>query len=300
MEKGISTEKFDKREELREDKLNEILHSARLMGVKAINFTGGGEPMLHPNIEQILINSIDTFDTSLITNGVLVTEAIAKDVISHMSWCRVSLDAATPKTYRIIRRVSEEQMYIAIRAIRDIVKHKGDCTVGVGFVATDLNYAEIYEAAELAKMLGVDNIRISIAYGLKSDQTWMVRARNLAEHAMELQDDTFTVFNTMPQKVFDIDRGVQDYDRCYVKDLQAYIGADSNVYMCCTYAYNDQGLLGSLADQTFQYLWEGKHKEDIYEHHNPQHHCKIPCQYRHKNEFIGYCLKENPKHVNFI
>jgi hypothetical protein len=115
-----------------------------------------------------------------------------------------------------------------------------------------------------------------------------------------LSDDKFTVFNLFGDRVKDLFDGKQDYDFCPIKDLMTYIGADYNVYTCCTLAYNHRGLIGSIKDQSFRDLWLSKEKTAMFAAHNPRQHCQLPCLYKNKNLFINYCTKKNPKHVNYI
>ena len=82
--------------------------------------------------------------------------------------------------------------------------------------------------------------------------------------------------------------------------MQVYIAADSNVYTCCTLAYNKKGLIGSIKDQTFKQLWESEERKTLYNNHKANIICNIPCMYKGKNEFIEYVVKKDPKHINFI
>ena len=82
--------------------------------------------------------------------------------------------------------------------------------------------------------------------------------------------------------------------------MLTYIGADYGVYTCCTLAYNNKGFIGDINDQSFREIWESNMKQKLFAQHNPKIHCKFPCMYAEKNRFINYCIKENPKHINFI
>jgi len=85
-----------------------------------------------------------------------------------------------------------------------------------------------------------------------------------------------------------------------MKELVPYIGADLNVYTCCMLAYNDLGYIGSLKGQTFAQLWNSPEKRAFFESHDPRKLCRLPCMFEFKNEFINYCLKKNPRHINYI
>ena len=125
-------------------------------------------------------------------------------------------------------------------------------------------------------------------------------AKDLSSEAAQLSDGKFTVFNLFNDRVQDNFEGIQDYDFCPIKELLAYVGADYNVYTCCTLAYNDRGFIGSIKDQSFRDLWESNEKRKMFSEHNPRIHCKNPCMYKNKNDFINYCLNKEPRHVNFI
>ena len=128
----------------------------------------------------------------------------------------------------------------------------------------------------------------------------MDEAKDLCQVAQGLTDEKFTVFNLFNDRIRDNFIGVQDYDNCPIKDLQVYVGADYNVYTCCTLAYNQRGLIGSIKDHTFQSLWMSKKKTEMYKNHNPRVLCQHPCMYYNKNEFINYTIKKDARHVNFI
>jgi MoaA/NifB/PqqE/SkfB family radical SAM enzyme len=130
--------------------------------------------------------------------------------------------------------------------------------------------------------------------------SFLSEAQDLARKAENLSDDNFTVFNLLNDRVRDCFEGVQNYDFCPIKDLLTYIGADYNVYSCCTLAYNSKGYIGSIKNQSFKQVWESQEKIDKFSSHNPLKHCQHPCMYRNKNEFINYCIKKNPKHTNYI
>ncbi|MEK0346451.1 MAG: SPASM domain-containing protein, partial [Nitrosopumilus sp.] len=177
------------------------------------------------------------------------------------------------------------------------------CVLGVGFVVNKENYLEIFDAAKIFKDLGVDNFRISGAFtplGYKYFEHFKDEALELAKQAEELSDDNFTVFNLFNDRLRDLFEGVQDYDFCSIKELQCYVGADQKVYLCCTLSYNEKGLIGSIHDKSFRELWQSNEKISLFSEHNPRKMCKHQCIYKNKNEFINYCIKNDPKHINFI
>ena len=82
------------------EKCLEILDDCEMLGVKAIQFTGGGEPTVHPEHIKIFDYAQRRFKTGLITNGFYLKDLA---VYNRFDWIRVSLDAFTKETYQKIR-----------------------------------------------------------------------------------------------------------------------------------------------------------------------------------------------------
>ena len=304
MDGYLSNQNFTAKEILPYEKMIEILNSLKSMGIKAVQYTGGGEPLVHPKIYDIFKHSLNlNFDMALVSNGMALTEKIC-DLLGDSSWTRISLDASSDKMYSFLRKVKQGTFDKTIANISNLVKHRRKCILGVGFVVQKENYREVLDAAKLCKELGVNNFRISAAFttmGYDYFASFEEEAKSICAQAKEeFEDENFTIFNLFNDRVKDTFEGIQDYNFCPIKELQIYIGADCKVYTCCTLAYNDKGEIGSLKNQTFEELWFGEKKKVMYENHNPSKHCQFPCMYKGKNEFINYCIKKDPLHTNFI
>lgn len=299
----LSNETFNPKESLSWDKISSLLDDFKEMGVKAVQYTGGGEPLVHPNIKDSFCKTFDNgLELALVSNGYALNDGLC-DILGDATWVRISVDAYSKKLYSFIRNVHEGSMDIVINNIKNLISRKRTVTLGVGFVVEKENYMEVYESAKFFKELGVDNFRISAAFttmGYSYFKDFEEVATDLCAKAAELSTDSFQVFNLFDSRLKDNFLSVQDYSFCPIKDLQVFVGADFNVYTCCTLAYNKKGLIGSVANQSFKELWESPAKIKMYEGHNPKQHCTFPCMYRGKNEFINYCIKKDPKHVNFI
>jgi MoaA/NifB/PqqE/SkfB family radical SAM enzyme len=259
-------------------KVQEILQDCASMGVKAVSFTGGGEPTVHPQFQDSVDEATRLgLKYGLITNGVL----LSKFDVSMASWIRISLDAAKPETYAKIRQVPGGHFHKALESIR---KHK----CGVGFVVTNDNWREVKEAALLAKSLGASNIRIAGQFnegGLSIYSNYSVIAR-LCKETESLSGDGFTVHNNLGR----LESLTPKHPFCGYQYLTTYIGADQNMYRCCVYAYNPHGLIGSVKEKRFSEAWaEANLKLDATECRN--------CNFIGINEGINEALNEDESSV---
>jgi len=227
------------------EKVIEILDDCVDLKVEAIQYTGGGEPTIHPDFNFIVD---ETMKRGL--RWALVTNGVKKRSYAGASWVRVSLDAANAETYARIRSVDASHFDRACESIR-LWK------TGVGFVVTPENWEEVYDAALLVRSLGAKNIRIGAQFSDKGKdlfKDFFAECRMLCKHTETLSDDSFTVHNRFNEKIGDLE-SPPDYERCGYQYFTTYIGADQNLYRCCVYAYNPRGLLGTIKGRRFKDVW---------------------------------------------
>lgn len=304
MPESACNQKFRPHDSIPNEKLLEIIDSCKNMGVNAIQITGGGEPLIHPDIKGVIRKIIDDgFDLGLVTNGQALDDELI-EMLSDVAWIRISVDASNKDTYSLIRRVKTVNYEKVMSNITRLASIKRKTILGIGFVVNRENYSEIYDTCKMFKEKGVDNFRISASFnplGIRYFDGIYDHAKDLSEKAkLELEDENFTVFNLFNDRIGDLFHGKQDYDFCPMKELVPYVAADMNVYTCCILSYNKNGYIGSIKDQTFEELWHSNDKIQCFKRHNPRKNCQLPCMFESKNHFINYCIKNDAKHVNFI
>ncbi len=280
------------------------------MGVKAIEFTGGGEPTVHPDIDQLVERSVAYgLEAAMVSNGVLVRRKLPPELAMRMSWWRISVDAATPATYAMTRRSPEAHFAQARETIEWLAKHKqstpgGGPTLGMGFAVTRDNYKEIREGARLAREWGADNVRFSALFNPEGPRYYdgiYEEARDACKEAVAEfhKPPGFRVFARFGEKMDDLFLGNPDYQFCGYERLVTYVGGDQNVYRCCVYSYNDHGFLGTVKDKSFREMWfspEVRAKLETFDARSCQR-----CQFNDRNRFIDYLVRpEGPRHSSFV
>lgn len=237
---------YNPNRKLTTEKALEVLDDCAEMGVRAISFTGGGEPTVHPDFQIIVDRATDLgLKWSLVTNGVL----LHKFDVTKASWIRVSLDASRPETYSKIRKVPTAHFDRALQAV------KGN---GVGFVVTPDNWEEVVEATEIVRDLGAKHFRIGSQ--VAEDNVWLgdreriQQVSRLCAIAESKSRPGFEVHNRF-NMIFEGEEIPKD-GLCGFQYFTTYIGADQNLYRCCVYAYNPRGLVGTIKDKRFKDAWE--------------------------------------------
>jgi MoaA/NifB/PqqE/SkfB family radical SAM enzyme len=272
------------------EKMHEILDDFHDMGVKAVTYSGGGEPLMHTHIVAFMEKTLEHgIDLSIITNGQMLVKRRA-EVLAHAKWVRVSIDYTSAAEMAASRAVPEKNFAMVLTNLKKFASMKDEgCDLGVNFIVHQNNYHRIAEFAGTLKDLGVENVRFSPMWVpqiasyhapiLKEVQRQMERARALI-------DERFSINST-----YDVESEshspMRAYTHCHYMQVVPVIGADQVVYACHNTAYAKHGAIGSIKHQSFKDLWFSDEAKTVFEGLNPQHVCKHQCASDFKNRFIN-------------
>jgi len=312
MSGGFSTEQFSQdgnknpNRKIATQKAMEILDDCSAIGVKAIQFTGGGEPTVHPDhIRLFDYAGLLGLQTSLVTNGCILREGW-EAILPRMKWIRVSVDAGTAKTYSKVRSVKESmftKVWTNIALLAEEIRNAGtDCLLGVGFVVTRENWKEIGHCLDLAKQAGVPYVRLSAMFSNSGESyyDWIYDSiRDKIEDMRTLyEDDVFKVVDLFGDRISDLHQHAPDYNFCGYQQFNMYIGGNLKVYRCCTTSYTKHGEVGDLSKQSFRKWFESEQKRGAYKGFDATT-CHT-CQFNGKNRAINYMLDADPLHAEFV
>ena len=292
------------------DKLQEIIADMGAMGVKALTFSGGGEPLTYPHIIEAVQQIKDYgIDLSLITNGQLLKGKIAESFYAA-KWVRISFDAPVASVYSSLRRIPEASFHKVCENIRSFAQNKDrDCVLGVNFVISKANCDYVYEAAALLKELGVDNVKFAAVVENEPHYHMGIKDKVIEQlHRVEKElavsvgakEKEFRIVNNYENDWMDKNFTTQPFDKCYTCRLITIIAADQRVYLCHTRAYDSQAVVGDLHNQSFRVMWFSDATKKRLEELQPKRDCRNFCAYEERNKLIQAYFDTDMRHVNFI
>ena len=131
-----------------------------LPNVKSVDFTGGGEPLLQPKLEEWMADAKRAgCETGFLSNGLLLRkDRLSRILEVGVDWICISMDGATADMYNKIRigsdfdRVCENVANLAALRTAKLPKTM------INFVLMDLNIHQIQDMVRLTAKLGVDQI----------------------------------------------------------------------------------------------------------------------------------------------
>jgi MoaA/NifB/PqqE/SkfB family radical SAM enzyme len=277
------------------EKCFELIDDFAEIGVKAIQFTGGGEPSVHPDFEEIVSHALNNgLQVGLVTNA---TRLLSSRTLERLSWVRVSIDAGNRRTYETTRR---SKLWDKVLANVVTLARTSGPTVGANFVTTRENYTELLQFCVLAKTLGVRYVKIAANLtidGLAYYDGILDAIMGSMAEVKSLADANFSIVNVFERRLEDLRIGRPTNAFCGQQRFTCYIGGNLRVYRCCNTAYTKHGEVGDLKDKSFKdwLLTEAPTHFDFFDARTCTH-----CQFHEKNEAIAYLVQAKPAHVEFV
>lgn len=275
-------------------KLLETLWDFHDMGVKAVTFSGGGEPLSYPYITEAMRLMLSYgIDLSIITNASLLEKERA-EVLNEARWVRASIDYTSAAQMAASRNIAEDQFPRIMNNIGDFARtKKPDCDLGVNYIVTRDNYDGLAQFCLRLKEIGVGNVRISPVW--RPDFAWYHNAiesvvRAEIEMAQKLNDANFTVYSSYNLNS-SAHRSERNYHKCYFTQMVPVVAADQIVYHCHNTAYAEHGVIGSIKDRSFKDLWFSDEAKEAFARLNPSHVCRHQCAADGKNKLIADLLE---------
>lgn len=293
------------RDSIPKEKMVEIIDDIVEMGVKAVTFSGGGDPFYYAHLLPTVKKLADTpVKFASLTNGAKLRGELA-DIFAHRAtWLRISIDGWDPASYAKSRGVSENEFVKVVENMRAFKKLGGACYLGISFIVGQPNASHVFEFVKMMKDVGVNSVKVSPVIvsnnGVECAEYHRpvfssVRAQ--VEKAMaELADKTFEIFDAYQELEQTFEK---EYTWCPFLQILPVIGADLNVYACPDKAYNlENGVLGSIKNRRFKDFWFDS-KEQFYKV-NPSVHCNNHCIANKKNKMILEYLNVDKDHMWFV
>ena len=262
------------------------------LGSKAVNLTGGGDPMMNRATPEI-VSYIKSkgMDVGMVTNGSLFNDKNSKTILENCTWVRISLDSGSPKVFSEIRRRPEKEFWVIIDKIGKLAslkrKIESNCTIGVGFLTSKQTIPDLVDFRYMMRSSFVDYVEFRPFHG---DYTI---PHNIND-CLKLQTDSFKVhYNT-----FKYDGSYKKkYCKCHGQNFSGIVNVHK-VYVCCHLRGVEKYELGDLRESSLEEIWNSDKRKNIVNNID-FNDCIALCKLDLVNRSLSE-LEGEPSHVNFI
>lgn len=275
------------------------------MGVKAVTFSGGGEPLLYKPLPDVIdVLAAGGIRIAALSNGSNLKGRMAEAFAEHGTWIRISLDAWDDESYVKSRGARMGDFSRLINNIRAFTARESKCVLGISLIVGHDNHQHIAEICALLKDCGANHVKVSgavVSNGAVGNNAYHLSIKDeVARQITRAQaqaDERFSVLNHYHDLE---DRFEKTYDTCPFLQFLTVIGADMNVYACQDKAYTESGRMGSIARTTFKDFWFSDQNQSFLRTFDPSVKCAHHCVSHSKNEAIHEYLSLDKEHSFFV
>lgn len=253
---------------------NTILEASKL-GVKGISFSGGGEPLAHPEFFKILqFTNESNIDCGLITNGSLIFKNV--DVLAqNLQWIRVSMAGGDKESYEAVQGLDHfDRVMTNISLLRAA---SSNLNIGVRILVTPKNLYSLNNFAEIIQDMELDYLQlVPDQYTDDNGKFWnSTDAQDTFKHVEKLLEQTKTriLTTTFLETQTDL-----DYPKtCYAHFFQTVITAEGDLIYCKNARGVSKYILGNINQNTLTEIWESQKTKDIEKDIRPSN-CGLFCR----------------------
>ncbi|MDZ4860659.1 MAG: radical SAM protein [Candidatus Hydrogenedentes bacterium] len=279
-------------------KLADELHQ---LGVLGVEFCGGGEPTLHPNLAE-LVRIMKARGTSigLLTNGTKLKGELASALVDCASYVRVGFDGATPETANRVKRprTPEARFEAVCENIAHMLalrKERGaGVRISIKVVLDANNYHELEECVKVAIRLGVDSVQFKAARLVASELN--------AEQSEQVDRQLADIRNRYPQiPVVGGTEKITMTTHCWLTPLQLTVDPMGEVYLCCYYRHRkEKHSIGNCFETPLQDLWYSESHWEAIKGIQPHECNNLDCRFVKYNQVMDAAMKQNDMQYEFI
>jgi radical SAM protein with 4Fe4S-binding SPASM domain len=246
------------------EKFKATLQQLEQLGVFEIRINGG-EPFLHPEIEEVLLELEDKrFRRVIITNGTLLNEEYARLLRKSGTIPTISLDGAAPEEHDSFRGVpgSFEETLNAMKILK-----KMNVTYGVNTCIHRKNMKNFSEIIKLAESLGASRIAfldLKEVGRMKKNSKWIPTQRDYQKtlrkiNALKMLNRKIDVSSDVFLHCYPLRESVQeaknDYVTCQAGKTRLSIDTDGTIYPCNLVISDPRWRMGNILEQDLSEIW---------------------------------------------
>ena len=238
--------------------LLERLKEAKKLGTKALSFTGGGEPTIHPDYTKIIKHAKELgFDLGTITNGSVITERNVNEYIDNLQWIRFSIAGGDKESYQKVQGVDQFDKImnnLTLLAKRK-TERKSNLNIGVRTLVTPENIHAITNMAHRIKDLNIDYYQLAPdQYTSDKGEFWNSKETQkiyfqvkeiLSKNNIKLLTTTF----------MESQENLDKPTTCYAHFFMLTITAEGHVAFCKNARGESDFYIGNIFEKSLNEIW---------------------------------------------
>jgi len=290
-------------------KLKEVVNDVAELGVEGIEISGGGEPLMYPQIiPAIAFMRSKGLKVGMFSNGSLLTGELSDFLVQNLLFIRVALDAGNAETYKKIHGRDDfgklsDNLKSLVKRKTELASARGEtagnggglATIGAKYLVSTKNWKELPAAVELAREIGLDYLQFKPLRGSKFtlEAETLDQARAVVRQIEETGDEKFQVFGSLGK--------TRPAGRCFLNPIHPVIDAAGDLYLCAFFHHRKEShRIGNINNQSFPEIWYSERHLEAFRSTSPRECAVYDCPFHEAAALAKEWIVNNKKHLEFI
>ena len=273
-------ERNESRVSYSKETMEKLIDSLINMKIKAVYFSGGGEPTLYPDlVKYIKKMNAQGIEVSVITNGSYFENAGLIPIADMLNYIAVSVPGVDLETFQLITGSDKLEEVLSLpKKIKEVHGVKSP-VIGARIVLTNKNYMYVEQFLKVMKEREYDYALFKIVrdYEDKGQGLTEREETELKAEIMQLKDidDNYTNI----KYIFNFKELPEFNNRCWINDLGllANVSTDGGVYPNIVEIDKPEFCIGNINEHSLEEIWNSKRHQEVKELSN-QKWCSGVCR----------------------
>lgn len=259
-------ERNESRATISKDIMDTLIDSIINMKVRAVYFSGGGEPTLYPGLADYIIKlSANEIECSIITNGSCFEQMGLIPIADKLNYIAISVPGINEETFKTITGTDNLEKVLALPGnIKEIHGDKSP-VIGSRIVLTNKNYKQVGEFLRIIKEKKFDYALFKIVRDYEDNGQGLSRSeeeylrKEISEY--ESLDDNFTNIRS----IFNYKTLPDFKNQCWINHygLLANVSTDGKVYPNIVEIDKQDYCIGNLYEEKLEDMWNGSQHDRV-------------------------------------
>lgn len=231
-------------------KLMSLIDELALFGVRSIQFCGGGEPLIAPDMDKVIDHTAARgLKIGVITNGVQFHNRVMESIVNNATWVRIGLDTVDPKLYEKVRGMPH--CGLVLENIKNALRYKNriksNCDISIKVTLfKEQTHEKIQEVFKYFDKSGISNIQIKHVWD--NEGNYLNPGIDKESIGKLESHGNMIVRKTHYQRYMN--------ERCWLNPVQTTIDAKGDMFLCCYYQGRDEEhRIGNVNENKFAEIW---------------------------------------------
>lgn len=258
-------ERNESRISIEKEAMDKLIDSIIKMGIRAVYFSGGGEPTLYPGlasyIKKLYANGVES---SIITNGSCFEKMDLIKIADKLNYIAISVPGVSEFAFETITGTKNLEEVLSLPSKIKVMHGDKSPIIGSRIVLTNKNYKEVGMFLQVIKERQFDYALFKIVRDYEDNGQGLNKDE---EDYLKKEIETYSEYDekfTNLKKIFEYKTKPEFVNKCWTNQygLIANVSTDGGVYPNIVEIDKKEFCIGNINEQLLEEMWNSdRHKE---------------------------------------